>query len=88
MIPLAYFHVTNLNLTYCRNKTPDSAGHGSVSSRGGDTTQAADPSCFAAVFEGTGSAAGEVGVAAISLASPGLILCQVILRTVSLMNTE
>ena len=51
-----------------------------MSSRGGDTTQAADPSCFAAVFEGTGSAAGEVGVAAISLASPGLILCQVILQ--------
>ena len=59
-----------------------------MSSRGGDTTQAADPSCFAAVFEGTGSAAGEVGVAAISLASPGLILCQVILRSVSLINTD
>lgn len=58
-----------------RNKTPDSgARHGSVSSRG--DTNMPDPSCFAAVYEGTGSAAGEVGVAAMYLDNPRLIICQ------------
>ena len=56
-------------------KTPDSAArHGSVSSRG--DTNLPDPSCFAAVYEGTGSAAGEVGVAAIYLDNPRLVICQ------------
>ena len=35
-----------------------------------------DPKSFAAVFEGTGSASGEVGVASFSLTSPNLIVCQ------------
>ena len=58
-----------------RNKTPESAArHGSVSSRG--DTNLPDPSCFAAVYEGTGSAAGEVGVAAMYLDNPRLVICQ------------
>ena len=58
-----------------RNKTPEiGARHGSVSSRG--ATNLPDPSCFAAVYEGTGSAAGEVGVAAMYLDNPRLVICQ------------
>ena len=58
-----------------RNKTPESgARHGSVSSRG--DTNLPDPSCFAAVYEGTGSAAGEVGVAAMYTDNPRLVICQ------------
>ena len=57
-----------------RNKTPESgARHGSVSSRG--DTNLPDPSCFAAVYEGTGSAAGEVGVAAMFLETL-ILICQ------------
>ena len=58
-----------------RNKTPDSgARHGSVSSRG--DTNIPDPSTFTAVYEGTGSASGEVGVATICLDNPRLVICQ------------
>ena len=39
-------------------------------------TNLPDPSCFAAVYEGTGSAAGEVGVAAMFLDNPRLVICQ------------
>ena len=35
-----------------------------------------EPRSFAAVYEGTGSAAGEVGVASFFLNSPGLVVCQ------------
>ena len=59
-----------------RNRTPEPA-----SSAGGNTSSRLashrpEPSCFVSVFEGSGGAAGEVGVAAISLISPCLILCQ------------
>ena len=62
-----------------KNKTPESmitsGGKSSVSSRPGGHNRP-EPGCFAAVFEGTGSASGEVGIASICLTNPALILCQ------------
>ena len=43
---------------------------------GGTSNNPTDPDCYVAVMEGRGAAKGEVGVAAISLASPLLVLCQ------------
>ena len=57
-----------------RTKTPDTR-HTSVTTVN-MTLDPPDPKSFAAVFEGTGSAAGEVGVASFSLSSPNLIVCQ------------
>ena len=56
-------------------RTPDT-GAASVLSSSRHNSLRPEPSCIAAVFEGTGSAAGEVGVAAITLTSPALIICQ------------
>ena len=63
-----------------RNKTPDSR---LVTPRScttttplGTETNYPDPDCFLSVIEGRGSARCEVGVAAICLSNPTLILCQ------------
>ena len=61
-----------------RNKTPDSrttlrsCGTTPLSS----ATNLPDPACFVAVMEGRGAAKGEVGIAAITMTDPSLILCQ------------
>ena len=57
-------------------RTPDTGGAASLVSSSHYTSHRPEPACFAAVFEGLGSAAGEVGVAAITLTSPALIICQ------------
>jgi DNA mismatch repair protein MSH4 len=42
----------------------------------GCTSSNPDPACFVAILEGRGSAKGEVGMAAICLTNPMLVLCQ------------
>ena len=63
-----------------RNKTPDSRQATPRSTITGTplgtSNNPTDPDCYVAVMEGRGAAKGEVGVAAINLASPLLILCQ------------
>ena len=55
-----------------RNKTPDSRHTTPM----GCTSSNPDPACFVAILEGRGSAKGEVGMAAICLTNPMLVLCQ------------
>jgi hypothetical protein len=59
-----------------RTKTPDTRPKTTTVTTVNMTLDPPDPKSFAAVFEGTGSAAGEVGVASFSLSSPNLIVCQ------------
>ena len=61
-----------------RTKTPDTRARSATATATtlNMTLDPPDPRSFAAVFEGTGSAAGEVGVASFSLSSPSLIVCQ------------
>ena len=67
------------NLVTPKNKTPDSrhtTPHSAISTPLGCTSTNPDPSCFVAILEGRGSAKGEVGIAAICLTNPRLVLCQ------------
>ena len=63
-----------------RNKTPDSrqaTPRSTVTGTPlGTSNNPTDLDCYVAVMEGRGAAKGEVGVAAVNLASPLLILCQ------------
>ena len=57
-------------------KTPESRFRSGATVNMTMTMDLPDPKSFAAVYEGTGTAAGEVGVASFSLSSPGLVVCQ------------
>ena len=66
----------NASLVTPRNKTPDSHHTTPHSTPMGCTSTHPDPACFAAILEGRGSAKGEVGIAAICLTNPMVVLCQ------------
>ena len=66
----------NASLVTPRNKTPDSRHTTPHSTPMGCTSTHPDPACFAAILEGRGSAKGEVGIAAICLTNPMVVLCQ------------
>jgi DNA mismatch repair protein MSH4 len=61
-----------------RNRTPGSVATplSCATTPLDSVTNRPDPTCFVAVIEGRGSARGEVGLAAVSLSAPALVLCQ------------